>query len=244
MDVLDPREVMDHGNKVPGGPSSEELARLFEEIFRRYPKASAIGFATIPSRDEGGLSIAAVNRMIEAAVKGVQARGRQPADVTPEDLAVVDAALGHKARNAINHARPARILMHDRTIGPCAGERSGTGCFHHTDKTVKYLQPRMPEITAERLSALAARNASPRRLTVPPASDVILVERDRIREAMKTYKANVTAYTSLPAYFDDGTALLFLGFACDGRCGEGNFLLLRKREGKWRVVKSMITWIA
>jgi arginase len=74
MDVLDPREVMGHGNKVPGGPSSEELAQLFEEIFRRYPKASAIGFATIPSRDEEGLSLAAVNRMIAAAVRGVQAR--------------------------------------------------------------------------------------------------------------------------------------------------------------------------
>ncbi|HUF27731.1 MAG TPA: arginase family protein [Gemmatimonadaceae bacterium] len=74
MDVLDPREVMGHGNKVPNGPSSEQLARLFEEIFRRYPKASAIGFATIPMRDEGGLSIAAVNRMIEGAVRGVKAR--------------------------------------------------------------------------------------------------------------------------------------------------------------------------
>ena len=74
MDVLDPREVMNHGNKVPGGPSSEELATLFEEIFRRYPKASAIGFATIPSPDEGGLAIAAVNRMIAAAVRGVRAR--------------------------------------------------------------------------------------------------------------------------------------------------------------------------
>ena len=30
MDVLDPREVMAHGNKVPNGPSSEQLARLFE----------------------------------------------------------------------------------------------------------------------------------------------------------------------------------------------------------------------
>ena len=58
MDVLDPREVMAHGNKVPNGPSSEQLARLFEEIFKRYPKASAIGFATIPPTDEGGLSIA------------------------------------------------------------------------------------------------------------------------------------------------------------------------------------------
>lgn len=74
MDVLDPREVMGHGNKVPNGPSSEQLARLFETIFKRYPKASAIGFATIPSTDEGGLSIAAVNRMIEGAIRGVKAR--------------------------------------------------------------------------------------------------------------------------------------------------------------------------
>jgi arginase len=74
MDVLDPREVMGHGNKVPNGPSSEQLAALFEQIFRRYPKASGIGFATIPAQDEGGLSIAAVNRMIAGAVKGVQTR--------------------------------------------------------------------------------------------------------------------------------------------------------------------------
>jgi arginase family enzyme len=74
MDVLDPREVMGHGNKVPNGPSSEQLARLFEAIFRHYPKASAIGFATIPTTDEGGLSIAAVNRMIAGAVRGVKAR--------------------------------------------------------------------------------------------------------------------------------------------------------------------------
>jgi arginase len=74
MDVLDPREVMGHGNKVPNGPSSEQLAALFEQIFRKYPKASAIGFATIPAQDEGGLSLAAVNRMIAGAVKGVQAR--------------------------------------------------------------------------------------------------------------------------------------------------------------------------
>jgi arginase len=74
MDVLDPREVMAHGNKVPNGPPSEQLERLFEEIFKRYPKASAIGFATIPPTDEGGLSIAALNRMIAGAVRAVKAR--------------------------------------------------------------------------------------------------------------------------------------------------------------------------
>ena len=74
MDVLDPREVMAHGNKVPNGPSSEQLAALFERIFAQYEKASAIGFATIPPTDEGGLSIAAFNRMVAGAVKGVLAR--------------------------------------------------------------------------------------------------------------------------------------------------------------------------
>jgi arginase len=74
LDVLDPAEVPGHGNKVPGGPSSRELAALFEQIFARYPKASAIGFATIPSNDPGSVSISAVNRMIAGAVQGVRAR--------------------------------------------------------------------------------------------------------------------------------------------------------------------------
>ena len=74
LDVLDPAEVPGHGNKVPGGPSSKELAALFEQIFARYPKASAIGFATIPADDPGGVSISAVNRMITGAVKGVLTR--------------------------------------------------------------------------------------------------------------------------------------------------------------------------
>ena len=74
MDVLDPREVMGHGNKVPDGPSSEQLAAVFETIFSRSSKAAGIGFATIPTKDEGGLSLAAVNRMIVGAVTGLKKR--------------------------------------------------------------------------------------------------------------------------------------------------------------------------
>jgi arginase len=74
MDVLDPREVSMHVNKVPGGPTSEEMATLLRRVFERYPKAAAVGFATIPPSDPGGLSIAALNRMIVGAVVGVRAR--------------------------------------------------------------------------------------------------------------------------------------------------------------------------
>ena len=38
----------------------------------RYPK---VGFATIPATDAAGLSLAAVNRMILGAVRGVSAGG-------------------------------------------------------------------------------------------------------------------------------------------------------------------------
>jgi arginase len=88
MDVLDPAEVPGHGNKVPGGPSSAELASLFEKIFARYPTASAIGFATIPSDDPGGVSLAAVNRMIEGAVRGVIAREGAARTPAPRDQSV------------------------------------------------------------------------------------------------------------------------------------------------------------
>jgi endonuclease YncB( thermonuclease family) len=106
LDVLDPREVAAHQNKVPGGPGSEELAAVFESIFRRYPTASAIGFATIPSADEGGLGIAAVNRMIAAAVRGVQARERQDRPA-PRDSTGGSAYAGPAA--PVRATRPCRI---------------------------------------------------------------------------------------------------------------------------------------
>ena len=91
MDVLDPPEVMGHGNKVPDGPTSQQLAKLFEMIFSKYPKASAIGFATIPQKDDGGLSLAAVNRMIVGAVRGLKARpaAAAPASALPKSNAFV-----------------------------------------------------------------------------------------------------------------------------------------------------------
>ena len=46
---------------------------------RKYVRSLSIGFATIPPTDEGGLSIAAVNRMIAGAVRGVKARAAKPA---------------------------------------------------------------------------------------------------------------------------------------------------------------------
>jgi hypothetical protein len=75
MDVLDPSEVSGHPLTAPAGPTSRELAAAIRKLFR-YPKAAAIGIASIPfgDRDKGGLSLKAAYRLIEASVTGVRDR--------------------------------------------------------------------------------------------------------------------------------------------------------------------------
>ena len=162
--------------------------------------------------------------------------------VTAEDLRVIDAALDHKARNA--ERGPRVLFLLDRTLEPCTGTRGGSQCLDVGGKTLTFVRRRIPELTQERLNALASRNAVAQVLTTSPARDVIVIPREKRAAAMKQRDANVSAYTSLPAYFDDGTALVFLGFHCGGLCGEGNFLLLRRTGDRWKVIKSAMTWIS
>lgn len=75
MDVLDPKEVAGHPLAVPGGPTSEELARAIETMFQ-YEKAAAFGVASTPAfdNDPQGLSRKAAYNLIAGAVRGIQKR--------------------------------------------------------------------------------------------------------------------------------------------------------------------------
>ena len=75
MDVLAPDEVLGHGLTAPDGPTSQELADCLELIFA-YPKAAAIGIASTPygARDPDHLSRQAAVRLIQGALRGVNAR--------------------------------------------------------------------------------------------------------------------------------------------------------------------------
>jgi pimeloyl-ACP methyl ester carboxylesterase/arginase family enzyme len=77
MDVLDPREVPGHGLTVAGGISSVDLGRAIEDVFQD-PKAVAFGVASTPTgeRDKDGVSVQAAQRLIQAAVRGVQSRSK------------------------------------------------------------------------------------------------------------------------------------------------------------------------
>jgi len=75
IDVLDPSEVPGHDTKVPGGPSSEDLAAALTLLFRDS-KVVALGIGGTPagSLDPKGDSRQAALKLIEGAIQGVQMR--------------------------------------------------------------------------------------------------------------------------------------------------------------------------
>jgi arginase len=75
MDVLDPREVPGHALRVPGGPTSAELAAALSEIFK-YEKAAAFGVASTPSgdRDPDGVSRRAAYSLVLGVLSGLEQR--------------------------------------------------------------------------------------------------------------------------------------------------------------------------
>ena len=166
----------------------------------------------------------------------------QQSAITAEDLAVIDAALDHGARKA--ERGPRLLLLRNRTLALCGDERVPDTCIPPDDQTREYVLRVMKEVTPERFAALLARNAVSQTLTAAPAGDVILVSPGGVGAAMSTHGANVSAFTSLPVYFPDGSALLYMGYYCGALCGEGHFFLLRRTDARWRVVKTAMTWIS
>jgi len=71
LELLDASEMAYHNYPTENGPTSHELAAMFIEIFSKYPKAAAIGFASIPTRDPENIGLNAVNRMAMGAVEGI-----------------------------------------------------------------------------------------------------------------------------------------------------------------------------
>ena len=182
MDVLDPPEVMGHGNKVPNGPTSQQLAKLFEMIFSKYPKASAIGFATIPQKDDGGLSLAAVNRMILGAVRGLKARpaAAAPASALPKSSAFVQVSG--------KYARPEMLV------------ESNWLAAHVTNKMVRIVDMRSSGYATGHIpGAVHLENAAIRNAKSPPTFLPTVAEFEALMN-----KLGITNQTRVVAYDDRG----------------------------------------
>jgi len=74
LDVLDPKEVSGHPLTVPNGPTGVELGEAIRVMFR-YPKTTTLGIASYPhEKDPGQLTLKAIHRMVEGAIRGTLER--------------------------------------------------------------------------------------------------------------------------------------------------------------------------
>ncbi len=198
MDVLDPSEVMAHQNKVPNGPSSQQLAKLFEMIFSRYPKASAIGFATIPAKDEGGLGLAAVNRMILGAVRGLQARPAS-GSITPA-AATATAASPTASQVQIKPQSGGLVLPPSRYARPDMLVETNWLAAHLTDRTVRVVDLRPTGYATSHIpGAVHLDNAAIRNAKSPPTFLPTVAEFEALMN-----KLGISNRTRIVAYDDRG----------------------------------------
>jgi hypothetical protein len=50
---------------------------------------------------------------------------------------------------------------------------------------------------------------------------------------------------SRPGYDATRThALLYYGHGCGGLCGDGGYVLLERRDGKWMILRRVVTWMS
>ena len=73
LSVLDPKEVPEHPHAAADGPSSQELSAFLETIFK-YPKAAALGIASVPENPEE-ITLQAAYRLIAGTIQGIKGRG-------------------------------------------------------------------------------------------------------------------------------------------------------------------------
>jgi hypothetical protein len=43
---------------------------------------------------------------------------------------------------------------------------------------------------------------------------------------------------------DDSQALVNMGNSCGGLCGQGAYVIMENHNGRWVIVKEIITWVS
>jgi len=87
------------------------------------------------------------------------------------------------------------------------------------------------------IGAFISRNAKSETFSAPEGAGVVVVPLAGLQEALQRRPQETVGYSafSLPAYTDDGYAVVFAFYTCGGRCGRAQLYILNRTSGKWQV---------
>jgi hypothetical protein len=183
------------------------------------------------------------------------------------DTAVYRAVLSNTIRPEINRLSaqaglqtPAPVIAFNRTVSMCDPQTVRArrmGCLNENifQALERESSPRRPPLFAGLLTRdrrhdlareLRTRNARTASFSGVNRDGLIVVEPEALTEsiARETTRTRGFASFSVPAFSDDGYALVYGSVACDWQCGKGWLFLLRERGEEWQVIKVEMMWIA
>lgn len=192
-----------------------------------------------------------------------------PKPASPEELfAIVRAVIDHKAFEGVpppppkpGDQLPVRgpkpVVLRNETIVLCSYEALAPDDFCHAgveDVVVSaWLETSAPLRLRKELVA-----ASKHQIVVPCADSTWIrcATPEQIDEALKRpdwWEGFYTRYPGTAGFVDfspavlseDGSeAIIYVGHVCDGLCGTGWVLLLRRTPDGWKVVEDVLFWIS
>lgn len=124
----------------------------------------------------------------------------------------------------------------------------------------KALLKELSPLRQEAISDFESKNKQPCRLTnefnlkvkviLISKREIEEISENRIRDGWEVFHqkyptAGAILTLSRVGFNEDGTqALIYVAYACGGLCGQGQYILLTKREAGWKVEKRLGTWIS
>jgi hypothetical protein len=188
----------------------------------------------------------------------------QPAN---RDTAVYRAVLSNTIRPEINRLSaeaglrtPAPVIAFNQTVSICdpqAPRPRRMGCLNENivQPFERESSSRRPPLFAGLLTRdrrhdlareLRARNARAASFSGVNLDGLIVVEPEALAESIARESTRTRGFAafSVPAFSNDGYALVYGSVACDGQCGKGWLFLLRERGDEWQVIKAEMMWIS
>lgn len=181
------------------------------------------------------------------------ARAAEPEEcnLTPDELDVYSATIQELLLK--DHGDAARVILRDRTS---AGYPPGMASMKSTAENEKEV---MGASTLETRDDFDRKNKAPCKLEpkIQPLEKIQLLSHmdeqvsfPRGSGSWKIFYANYPGATGFTLVSRIGfnsardQALVYLGNSCELLCGHGYLVLLRKHDGKWKVLKQVGIWVA
>jgi hypothetical protein len=158
-------------------------------------------------------------------------------------------------------------FMFDDEIKLIVLQAETTGCPMYEDESVKEkwghaetfhetVKTSMSEVESQTLDDYLARNKTAEPLTVSIVDVPYVLVKDSDlpddkfdRFWTKFYRkypnsSGIVFFSKVGFNYQHNQAFLYAGRTCGGLCGEGEYVLLSKVDGRWRIVKEQALWVS